>query len=142
MDAREDNQLQTAVRGSLAASQKKSEEESDSRASEPTRAAPSLPETSTDEDWWQHLGPQSDPHSSIVFRFPDGSKDQKSLPSSSTLMVSHLLSLFDHVIADMRLIGFNYSFFKDFKKSVTKCLDEEELVCFSFCCHQGRLSAT
>jgi len=68
--------------------------ESDSRASKPLRAAPSLHEASytpsTVEDWRQHLGSDSYPHSSIVFRFPDGSKEQKSFPSNSNLMASHL----------------------------------------------------
>ena len=41
----------------------------------------------TDDDWERHLGPETDPISSIVFRFPDGSKEQKALPCSSTLMV-------------------------------------------------------
>lgn len=51
---------------------------------------PDVPDASSniDDDWQQHLGPESDPMSSIVFRFPDGSKEQKSLPCSSTLLVN------------------------------------------------------
>lgn len=74
--------------------------ESDSRASEPRKTEDSVqikPEpksvedrleaTKIEDDWEQHLGPETDPTSSIVFRFPDGSKEQKVLPCSSTLMV-------------------------------------------------------
>lgn len=74
--------------------------ESDSRASEPRKAEDTgriepepqpvgnrLEATQTDDDWERHLGPETDPISSIVFRFPDGSKEQKALPCSSTLLV-------------------------------------------------------
>ena len=76
--------------------------ESDSRASL-AHTAPSLPEEATtistelpsddnasaanDCDWERHLGAETDPVSLIIFRFPDGSKEQKSLPATSTLMV-------------------------------------------------------
>jgi hypothetical protein len=71
--------------------------ESDSRASEPQKTEPEPPQPvgnrleasgTADDDWERHLGPEADPISSIVFRFPDGSKEQKALPCTSTLMVS------------------------------------------------------
>lgn len=119
LDASEDDQLQAAIRASLAAQNRKTlasddesvsdedddqhtnwfDSESDSRASEPrktegverTELEPQQLENrleTTDDDWKRHLGPEADPISSIVFRFPDGSKEQKTLPCSSTLMVS------------------------------------------------------
>lgn len=117
LDASEDDQLQAAIRASLAAQNRKTlasddesvsdedddqhtnwfDSESDSRASEPrktegverTELEPQQLENrleTTDDDWKRHLGPEADPISSIVFRFPDGSKEQKTLPCSSTLM--------------------------------------------------------
>ena len=45
--------------------------------------------------WEEHLGDPSDPKSSIMIRFPDGQREAKNIPSSSTFMVSfcrmHLL---------------------------------------------------
>ena len=41
-----------------------------------------------EEDWLPYLGPESDPPSSIVFRYPNGEKEQWSIPSTSTIMVS------------------------------------------------------
>lgn len=117
LDASEDDQLQAAIRASLSENARSShndsasdedddepadwfDSESDSRASESqkaedTRQTESKPETSetrleeppSEDDWKRHLGPETDPVSSIVFRFPDGSKEQKALPCSSTLMV-------------------------------------------------------
>jgi hypothetical protein len=120
LDASEDDQLQAAIRASLAASTAQNQKapvsddefqsdededqptewfdsESDSRASEPRKTEPEPPQPvgnrleasgTADDDWERHLGPEADPISSIVFRFPDGSKEQKALPCTSTLMVS------------------------------------------------------
>lgn len=106
-----------------------SDSESDSRASLPKKA-PSVPEetattttsasqeeedetskdqtttatttTAEDNEWMQHLGADTDPVSSIVFRFPDGTKEQKSLPCTSTLQVNNegrgLLTFF-HIVS-------------------------------------------
>lgn len=121
MDASEDDQLQAAIRASLAASRANiesgSEEEDEepsewfdsesesrqSQTSEPQSAGgssqavaepPSVSDTDTttttttdDDDWKQHLGSETDPVSSIVIRFPDGSREQKALPCTSTLTV-------------------------------------------------------
>ena len=38
--------------------------------------------------WEEHLGDPSDPKSSIMIRFPDGQREAKNIPSSSTFMVS------------------------------------------------------
>ncbi|EFX89353.1 hypothetical protein DAPPUDRAFT_190703 [Daphnia pulex] len=118
LDASEDDQLQAAIRASLAASTAQNQKapvsddefqsdededqptewfdsESDSRASEPRKTEPEPPQPvgnrleasgTADDDWERHLGPEADPISSIVFRFPDGSKEQKALPCTSTLM--------------------------------------------------------
>jgi len=39
------------------------------------------------DDWRQHLGADTDPVSSLVFRYPDGTKEQWSLPCSSSIQV-------------------------------------------------------
>ena len=120
LDASEDDQLQAAIRASLAASAAQTQKafesddefqsdedddqptewfdsESDSRASEPQKTEPEPTQPvgnrlealgTADDDWERHLGPEADQISSIVFRFPDGSKEQKALPCTSTLMVS------------------------------------------------------
>jgi len=43
-------------------------------------------ELEPDQDWEQHLGPETDLVSSIVFRYPDGNKEQKSFTSSSSIL--------------------------------------------------------
>lgn len=42
--------------------------------------------SSSKENWEMHLGEQSGPKSNLVIRFPDGTKEQLSLPSSSKLL--------------------------------------------------------
>ena len=54
---------------------------------EPVPEPPSPVRDEEDNDWQRHLGPETDPTSSIIFRFPDGSKEQKTLPCTSTLTV-------------------------------------------------------
>ena len=46
------------------------------------------PPEAEEDDWQKHLGPDTDPLSSIVFRYPDGNKEQKKLPCSSTITVN------------------------------------------------------
>lgn len=113
--------MQAAIRASLVENRKSSDDESgseedetadwfdsesDSRASEPKKSReaerldpePQAEEVAeetkvSDDDWMRHLGPETDPTSSIVFRFPDGSKEQKALPCTSTLMVKNTTNL-------------------------------------------------
>ena len=130
MDASEDDQLQAAIRASLAAENRPSssndddednevesqseagdwfdsesesriigpqaasasEETADGASSQPTEAAetPQAPEEDKD-DWKKHLGPETDPLSSIIFRYPDGTKEQWSLPCTSTIQVNSFI---------------------------------------------------
>ena len=139
LDASEDEQLQAAIKASLADSAANTcdvdeddsadsaeewfDSESESRTSlpkpveetSPTEAQESLPpqlppqppppppsqsqaeeETQPEaaDDWQKHLGPETDPVSSIVFRYPDGNKEQKKLPCSSTITVNLPPSVF------------------------------------------------
>lgn len=130
MDASEDDQIQAAIRASLAENSKPAasedsgdtedvdeeeeeetadwfDSESDSRTGdssafrkvqpkeedvkenpeEPAEPPPPVTEVDDDNDWERHLGVETDPSSSIIFRFPDGSKEQKTLPCTSTLTV-------------------------------------------------------
>jgi hypothetical protein len=46
-----------------------------------------------EKDWTEYLGCEKDDKSSILIRFPDGTRESKSLPCSSQFMVSHKKTL-------------------------------------------------
>ena len=62
-------------------------------------------ELEPDQDWEQHLGPETDLVSSIVFRYPDGNKEQKSFTSSSSILVISINSIV-HLIIVIRMCHF------------------------------------
>ena len=115
LDASEDDQIQAAIRASLQAEKDSAEtpsvsasegdepeewfdSESESRdsnrmvgasrkASPSKQSAEEPTKKDSQRDWKKHLGLDSDPVSSIVIRYPDGTKEQLSLPCTSTILV-------------------------------------------------------
>lgn len=77
--------------------QKAVEKKEDVREDPEPVVEPPSPAREDDNDWQRHLGPETDPTSSIIFRFPDGSKEQKTLPCTSTLTVCTIITFFSLV---------------------------------------------
>ena len=136
LDASEDGHIQVAIRASLQAEKDStpsvsvsdgdepeewSDSESESRDSNSMvgtskEASPSkesveeLTKNDSQRDWKTHLGLDSDPASSIVIRYPDGTKERLSLPCTSTI-----LALLDYV-HNKGFPGDNYELMANFPK--------------------------